>query len=143
MPRLVLCMAIAAAFFAVRAYRPAPNTPTPAAGVVAAVSAIATTMSATDRAAMGQAYEILARAVSGDVSADPVFARVGTIRQAHRAALEVVWAGVLGNNPDKDPGLSAALESALHDGIGDGDVICTDTIRTKASATLHSLSVSF
>lgn len=136
MKRLLPILALAAAYFVYSnagSFVPKPvPTPAPATGPIAALVPYARQMDATDRQAMSQAYEILAKALDGDPRGEPCFHRVESVRSGHRAALEVLWIGVLGNSPAKYPGLGPKLEELLAGAIGSTDVPLSEPMRTQA-----------
>lgn len=145
MSRWFLIAALAVAYFAYSnwpAIGPTP-TPVPAGGKIESVLRYANSMTPQDKQALGQAYEILAKAVDGDPRQEPVFLRVSSVRQAHRAALEVVWVGVLGNTPAKYPGLGPALEALLNSAVGSDDVPLSEPLRTSTVNLFRDISFSF
>ena len=145
MSRWFLIGTLAVAYFVYSnwtAIGPTP-TPVPAGGKIDSIVRYANSMTPQDKEALGQAYEILAKAVDGDPRQEPVFLRVSSIRQAHRAALEVVWVGVLGNTPAKYPGLGPELETLLASKLGSDDVPLSEPIRTSTVNLFRDISFSF
>lgn len=149
MNRFVLLGALAAAYFAysnldrlrpppvpIPAPAPAPTPAPPTAPVSVKIPALLTyaqQMTADERRAVGQAYGILAKSIDADPRSEPVFHRVASVREAHRAVLLVLWSSVLGNSPTKYPGLGPKLEELLTTAIGTTDVPLSEPIRTSAS----------
>jgi len=108
MNRLVLCVALATAFFCYRqTHQPAgPVAPVaPDAVVVPSLAKYRSQMTVEDRTALAQCYEILAKSVAANPVDDPVIPSVAALNDVHRAALLFVWRGVLGNEPGKYEGL--------------------------------------
>lgn len=132
-PRLIVALVLALAYGYYRMGPTIPVVPAPAPVVVTApfpeVAAVARQMNSSDRGAVASGYEILARAVAADPEADPAFPDVAAVRRAHRAALLVLWRGVLDNQPGQVAGLRDALESAVNSRVGSDDVPLTPAIR--------------
>jgi hypothetical protein len=118
---------------------PQPPRPEPALGL----AGYAQRMSKSERAAMTEAYQILSRAVAADPVDEPVFATTQSLREAHRAALLVVWRGVLANAPGKYPGLREELEGAIEKQVGIEDVPMTPTIQGQAVKALADIASQF
>jgi hypothetical protein len=146
MQRSIICLLIALAFWQYRnggGIAPAPKpVPSPAPGGVAELATIAGTMAAADKKSLHQAYDILSSGIANDTAQDPVFSRLDQVRQAHRAALLMVWSAA-GNKPDKYPGLGAALDSLLKAEIGDTDAPLSPSIRAKVVDLFARISQSF
>lgn len=102
----------------------------------------ARSMTATDKAALRDAYEFMARGLEADPNDDPVFARVDQIRQGHRAALLMCWQA-MGNNAQKYPGLGQKLEELLTQGIGDADLPLSPPVRQQAVQLFRNISRTF
>lgn len=146
MNRTLLCVVAALAFAFWRANSlpsPGPNEPTPAVAPAGSLVAIAQTMDRQDRTNMAEAYQILARAVAADPQDEPVFDSTQAVRLAHRAAMLAVWRGVLGNKPDKYPGLGEKLEGVLEQRIGKDDVPLNPTIRQESVRAFQEIAAAF
>ena len=154
MNRAILCAAVALAFFVGTRLHPTP-TPTPAPTPVPApkpvprppvirpipeLTPLADAMSADDRQALAEAYQIISRSIAANPIDDPVFPTTGAVREAHRAALLCVWRGVLGNTPGKYPGLREGLEGAIGKVLGTDDVLLTPTIQQQAAKVFMDIS---
>lgn len=118
--------------------------PTPAVAVpFDGIAKAASSMTAADRSAMHEAYLILSRAVAADPSTDPTFTDTAAVRRAHRAALLVVWKGVLANKTGEVPGLREALESALNSRIGTADIPLNPALKADTAKALGDMAASF
>lgn len=140
MNRLVLCVALATAFFCYRqTQQPAgPVAPVaPDAVVVPSLAKYRSQMTVEDRTALAQCYEILAKSVAANPVDDPVIPSVAALNDVHRAALLFVWRGVLGNEPGKYEGLREELEGLVKDAIGEADVPLNPVVQ-KDAATLFT-----
>jgi hypothetical protein len=113
--------------------------PSPATGL----AAVAQQMSRAERQAMSEAYEILARAVDANPVDEPVFDTTSSLRDAHRAALLVVWQGVLGSRAGKYPDLREQLEGAMDQRIGREDVPLTPTLQEQAAKAFRAMAADF
>lgn len=158
MNRFVLLGALAAAYFAYSnldrlrpppAPIPAPTpvpvpspppAPAPVAVKIPALLPYAQQMTADERRAMGQAYDILAKSIDADPRNEPVFHRVASVREAHRGTLLVLWTSVLGNSPSKYPGFGPKLEELLTTAVGATDVPLSEPIRTSASNLFRDIA---
>jgi len=144
--RIGACLVLAGGYWAyTHGVVPLPAVVVPPSPVAVAVPELASyrsQMSEADRKPLAEAYTILAAAVSADNTAEPVFAKVSQIRQGHRAALLVVWSA-LGNQPDKYPGLGAALEGLLERTIGLEDVVVTPPLRDSAAKLFSDIASTF
>jgi hypothetical protein len=135
MNRVVLCVALAVAFFY---FRLAQEPAAPVAPVaVPALAKYRSRMTADDRTALAQCYEILAKSVAANPVDDPVIPSVAALNDVHRAALLFVWRGVLGNEPGKYEGLREELEGLVKEAIGEADVPLNPAVQ-KDAATLFS-----
>jgi hypothetical protein len=142
--RMAICVAIGLAYGAYR-LSPVivPVKPAPAqTAVFEDVARIASKMSKADRAAVREAYQILSRAIAADPAADPVFADTEAIRRAHRAALLVVWRGVLENQAGEVPGLREALEGAVTKRLGTDDIPLNPSLRAEAAKAFSDIAAS-
>lgn len=148
MNRLVLCVALAAAFFFFRqsnhpAGPVAPVTPvTPEVVVVPSLAKYRSQMTVEDRTALAQCYEILAKSVAANPVDDPVIPSVAALNDVHRAALLFVWRGVLGNEPGKYEGLREELEGLLKDAVGEADVPLNPAVQRDAATLFDNISRS-
>lgn len=145
--RIIACV-LAAALYWAHTNAPAilPPAPGPVVPVVAPVSGLAKflpAMSRDDRSALADAYSVLQRSVAANPASDPVFPTVGSIRNAHRAALLCVWRGVLGNQPGKYPGLSDALEGVLAERIGKDDIPLNPALQQEAAKAFGDIAATF
>lgn len=141
MNRLLLCLLLCVGYVAMRFV--GFNTDKPV--VVNAndsVAQVARSMSADDRKSLSQAYLILSRSIAANPQEDPVFPDTESVRRAHRAALLVVWKGVLGNEAGKYPGLREALEGELEKQLGNGDVPLNPDLQRSVAAAFASFSAS-
>jgi hypothetical protein len=144
--RIIACLLAAALYWAYTKVPVALPVPTPVVPVVAPVSGLAKflpAMSREDRSALADAYEILQRSVAANPASDPVFPTVGSVRNAHRAALLCVWKGVLGNQPGKYPGLSDALEGVLVERIGKDDIPLNPALQQEAAKAFGDIAATF
>lgn len=141
MNRFLLAAVVALAYVAVRQ---SPLVPTvPVVVPDSSLSAVVATMSSQDRLAMREAYAALSTAVQEDTSTEPIFPDIAAVRRAHRAALHMVWKGVMGNNAGKYPGLREKLEEQFVQKIGDDDVIVNPTIRATVAQAFSEISAAF
>lgn len=108
-----------------------------------AIGKLAAGMTPSDRAAMRDAYATLSRAVAADPEEDPVFVDVAAVRRAHRAALLVVWRGLLNHKAGEMPGLREALEGALNSRVGADDVPLNPALRAEVAKAFLDISASF
>lgn len=143
---MAICVAIGLAYAAYR-ISPAiiPSRPTPAPVQPAMfddVARAAGKMSKGDRAAVREAYLILSRAIAADPAADPVFPDTESIRRAHRAAILVVWKGVLENQAGEVPGLREALEGAVAKRLGADDIPLNPSLRAEAAKAFSDIAAS-
>ena len=142
MNRLVICTALAMAFFFSRhAQRPA----VPVAPEVVAVPSLAkyrSKMTVDDRTALAQCYEILAKSVAANPVDDPVIPSVPALCDVHRAALLFVWRGVLGNEPGKYEGLREELEGLVKTAVGDADVPLNPAVQRDAATLFTNIARS-
>lgn len=146
MNRLVVCLALGAAFFFYRsqgapAPAPTPVTPTPA-NVLPGVARFRDQMTAEERAALSDCYAILERAVAANPLDEPVIESTAALMAAHRAGLLFVWRGVLGGKPDKYPGLREELEGIVNSAVGTSDVPLNAGIQRAAAAAFGDISRS-
>ncbi len=131
-------------------FRLAPSVPLPApapapAPVVAPftdLAGIAQRLSREDRQALRDTYLVLSRSVASDPETDPVFIDTPAVRRAHRAALLVVWRGVLSNQAGEVAGLREALESALTERIGSEEVPLNPALRATTAKALDDIAAS-
>lgn len=140
MNRLVLCIALASAFFFYRQAQPPAGPVAPVAPETVVVPSLAkyrSQMTVEDRTALAQCYEILAKSVAANPVDDPVIPSVASLNDVHRAALLFVWRGVLGNEPGKYEGLREELEGLVKDAIGEADVPLNQAVQ-KDAATLFT-----
>lgn len=145
MNRLVLCVALAAAFFFFRqANQPAvPVAPVaPEAVVVPILAKYRSQMTAEDRTALAQCYEILAKSVAANPVDDPVIPSTAALNDVHRAALLFVWRGVLGNEPGKYEGLREELEGLVKEAIGEADVPLNPAVQKDAATLFNNIARS-
>jgi hypothetical protein len=144
MNRLVLCIALAAAFLFYRqANQPAvPVAPVPTAIVVPSLAKYRSQMTKEDRTALAQCYEILAKSVAANPVDDPVIPSTAALNDVHRAALLFVWRGVLGNEPGKYEGLREELEGLLKSAIGEADVPLNPAVQTDAATLFANIALS-
>ena len=145
MNRLVLCIALAAAFLFYRqANQPAvPVAPIPpTAIVVPSLAKYRSQMTKDDRTALAQCYEILAKSVAANPVDDPVIPSTAALNDVHRAALLFVWRGVLGNEPGKYEGLREELEGLLKSAIGEADVPLNPAVQTDAATLFANIALS-
>jgi hypothetical protein len=143
--RLILVLALALAYGVYRVGPVVPSLPVPAPVVASPfpeVTAAVGQLPAGERQALRDSYMILSRAVRSDPDDEPVFADVAAVRRAHRAALLVVWRGVLANKVGEAPGLSAALEGAVESGIGSADVPMNPALREQVAKTFEDVASS-
>jgi len=117
-----------------------PLIPIPAVARIPELVELAKGMTAQDKRALREAYQILARCIASDPADEPVFDTVLAIREAHRAALLCVWRGVLNNHPGKYPGLREALEGAVQKRLGSDDAAVSPPIRQDAAAVLNEIA---
>jgi hypothetical protein len=137
---MVVILVMAALLYrATQQQGPSPLRPEPALGL----AGYAQRMSRSERTAMSEAYQILSRAVAADPVEEPVFGTTQALREAHRAALLVVWRGVLANPAGKYPGLREELEGALEQQVGIEDVPMTPTIQGQAVKALADIASQF
>jgi len=144
MNRIVLCLALAAAFFF---YRHRPDAPVPPPAVPESVplpqlERFRRGMTTDDRAALAQCYGILSRTVAANPADDPVIASTAALNDVHRAALLFVWRGVLGNQPGKYEGLSEELEGLVKTRVGEADVPLNPAIQRDAAALFDDIARS-
>lgn len=149
MNRIVLAVALAVAYFSWRfpgAVRPTPA-PTPvipsAVTPFPDITAVARGMTASERRDMSEAYAVLSRAVAANPAAEPVFEDTGSVRRAHRAALLLVWKGVLNNEAGKYPGLREGLEGALAKRIGTDEVPLNPALQQQTAQAFADIAASF
>ena len=116
MNRLVVCVALAAAFFFYRQNHQPVGPVTPVAPEVVVVPALAkyrSQMTVEDRTALAQCYEILGKSVAANPVDDPVIPSVAALNDVHRAALLFVWRGLperAGEVRGAEGGAGGALE---------------------------------
>jgi len=148
MNRVLFCIALGLAFLVYRqqaAPTPRPPVPdvtpdvTPSSGLVA----LARQMTADERLAMREGYQILARMIAANPTDEPVFPTTGSVREAHRAALLAVWRGVLGNEPGKYAGLREELEKGLAQKLGSDDVPLNPTLQQEAVRAFQQNAAAF
>lgn len=144
--RILICAVIAIAY---GAYRFAPLIdgphvvpPPPAVVPFNDVAAAAAKLTADDKAAMRVAYETLSRSIAADPAADPVFLDTAAVRRAHRAALLVVWKGLLDNKTGEVTGLREALEAAVNGRIGAADVPLNPSLKAEAAKAFADIAAS-
>ena len=145
MNRLILCLALATAFFFYRqAHHPAgPVAPvTPDAVVLPSLAKYRSQMTAEDRTALSQCYEILSKSVAANPVDDPVIPSVAALNDVHRAALLFVWRGVLGNEPGKYAGLREELEGLVKNAIGEADVPLNPAVQHDAATLFTNIARS-
>jgi hypothetical protein len=99
-------------------------------------------LTAEDRAALSETYLVLSRAVAADPATDPVFLDTAAVRRAHRAALLVVWKGLLNNKTGEVPGLKDALEKAVNDRIGTSDIPMNPALRGDTAKAFSDVAAS-
>jgi hypothetical protein len=114
----------------------------PVAAPFADVAKAAGQLPAGERAAIRDAYKVLGRAVREDPEADPVFVDSDSVRRAHRAALLVVWKGVLGNKTGEAPGLREALEAAVVARIGSDDIPMNPQLKADTAKAFEDIAGS-
>jgi hypothetical protein len=107
------------------------------------VAVAAAKMTASDRAAMSDAYGILSRSVAANPTLEPVFPDTAAVRRAHRAALLYVWAAVLQNKAGDVPGLREALEQAIASRIGTEDIPLNPELQKDTAKAFADLAASF
>ena len=144
MNRLALCLALAAAFFFYRMRLDAPVVPpvVPASLPIPELAKFRTVMSAEDRAALAECYEILGKSVAANPIDDPVIASTAALNDVHRAALLFVWRGVLGNQPGKYEGLRGELEGLVKNKVGEADVPLNPAVQRDAATLFDNISRS-
>ncbi|MFM8497883.1 MAG: hypothetical protein ACKOEM_20530 [Planctomycetia bacterium] len=142
MNRVVLCVALAVAFFTFRMTQQPAAPVAPAAVVVPALAKYRSQMSVEDRTALAQCYEILAKSVAANPVDDPVIPSVAALNDVHRAALLFVWRGVLGNQPGKYEGLREELEGLVKDAIGESDVPLNPAVQKDAATLFGNIALS-
>jgi hypothetical protein len=140
MNRVVLCIALAIAFFSFRVAKQPPDAP--AAVSVPTLAKYRSRMTADDRTALAECYEILAKSVAVNPVDDPVIPSVAALNDVHRAALLFVWRGVLGNEPGKYEGLREELEGLVKQAIGEADVPLNPAVQKDAAALFSSIARS-
>lgn len=140
MNRAILCVVLAVGWLAVK-YAPHIDG-VPIVRPIGELAELAKQMTPDDRAALSETYAILSRAVAANPAVDPVFPDVASIRRAHRAALLATWAGVMGNQPGKYPGLREALEGFLDRSAGDADVLLNPHLQEQIAKTFLDMSAS-
>ena len=140
MNRLVLCLALAVAFFFYR-YQPAAPV-TPETVVVPSLAKYRSQMTTDDRTALAQCYDILAKSVAANPVDDPVIPSTAALNDVHRAALLFVWRGVLGNEPGKYEGLREELEGLVKNAIGEADVPLNPAVQRDAAALFGNIARS-
>lgn len=141
MNRFLLAAVVALAYVAARQSPLVPSVPVVVPD--SSLSAVVSTMSSQDRLALREAYAALSTAVAEDTSTEPIFIDIAAVRRAHRAALHMVWKGVMGNNAGKYPGLREKLEEQFAQKIGDDDVIVNPTIRATVAQAFSEISAAF
>lgn len=145
MNRLIVCLALGAAFFFYRGggipSGPAP-TPAPAVTVIPGLAKFRQTMTADDRNALAQCYEILGRAVEANPADQPVIETTAALSAVHRAALLFVYRGVLGKEPGHYPGLREELEGLFNTAVGTADVPLNPAIQRSAATTFRDIALS-
>jgi hypothetical protein len=140
MNRLVLCLALAVAFFF---YRHQPAAPVaPETVVVPSLAKYRSQMTTDDRTALAQCYDILAKSVAANPIDDPVIPSTAALNDVHRAALLFVWRGVLGNEPGKYEGLREELEGLVKDAIGEADVPLNPAVQRDAATLFGNIARS-
>jgi hypothetical protein len=141
-PRTILCILLAVAYAGWR-YAPAVvPVVAPAAVTFPEVASAAARMSREDRAALAEAYQILSRSVANNPASEPVFNSTADVRKGHRAAMLVVWKGVLQNREGEVPGLREALEGAVDGRIGDSDVPLNPSLQATAAQAFADVASS-
>ena len=130
------------------AWRLAPHidavAPKPPAAAVPfeSIGKLSSQLTADDRTALRDTYLTLSRAVAADPATDPVFIDTAAVRRAHRAALLVVWRGLLNNKTGEVPGLKDALEKAVNDRIGAADIPMNPTLRGDTAKAFSDVAAS-
>ncbi len=142
--RIIICVVLAVGYAAYRGGVPLPAVPVivPVERPFPEVAAAAAGLTAGDRESLAQAYDILSRSVAANPKVEPVFVDTASIRKAHRAALLVVWRGVLDNKEGQVPGLRSALEGALQGRVGVEDVPLNPTLQEAAAKAFADLAAS-
>lgn len=95
-----------------------------------------------DRVALRESYLVLSRAVAADPDSDPVFVDTDAVRRAHRAALLVVWRGVLDNRAGEVAGLRESLERAVESRIGSGEIPMNPTLKADTARVFADIAAS-
>jgi hypothetical protein len=137
--RLLLCLLIGVGYLFVRDGETASRPTVKPIGVLAER---ARALTKEERAGLSEAYAILARSIESNPEADPVYPDCAAVRRAHRAAIQVVWHGVFGNQPGKYPGLREAIEGEVERGLGTADVPLTPALQQQAAKTFSDISAS-
>jgi hypothetical protein len=141
--RIALALALTIAYVTYRAAPHVPRSPlAPAVAPFADIGKLAQQLNAEDKAALRDTYTVLARAVEADPAADPVFIDTDAVRRAHRAALLVVWKGVLGNKTGEVPGLKDALEGAVAARIGSDDIPMNPQLKADTAKAFTDVATS-
>ena len=138
---------IAALAFAMYRGNPAGVIPIPVPAVVVPASIPSLTkyrdtMTKDDRAAISQAYAVLARTVAANPVDDPVIPSTQAVFDVHRAAMLFVWRGVMGNVPGKYEGLREELEGLVRDKVGSADVPLNPALQRDTAALFDEISRS-
>lgn len=144
MNRIILCVALGAAFHFYRhAQPPAPAGPVePAQVAIPSLAKYRSQMTAQDRTALAQCYDVLSKSVAANPVDDPVIPSTAALNDVHRAALLFVWRGVLGNQPGKYEGLREELEGLLKNTVGDADVPLNPAVQRDAAALFSNVAQS-
>lgn len=147
MNRVLLCVCLALAFFVFRSNRPIDIVPAPVPAVdattIPALKKYRDQMTATERAALADAYAILSRSVAANPTDEPVIETTAALVEVHRAAVLFVYKGVLGGETGKYPGLAGELEGIIRQAVGGPDVPLNPAVQRAAADTFASMSNSF
>ena len=138
---LVAAALLSVAFFGL----PKLPTPRPAAVVsvvepseemknaVQPVVKVVSSMSAIDRLWLQGIYLNCARLVAADgIVGEQVVTTTEGLRAVHIAVLKFIWKGLAGNDPNKYPDLSEAIDESLNSVVSDKSQQLTPELRKKA-----------